>query len=287
MEKATNNKLAVVTGATGGIGQQIVLQLAKNSWNVLMINRDEDKSMALRKKIEFDYPEVEVNYLICDLSSSAEINSTTKAIAEKELAISALINTAGILLSEEKISLTGNDYHFQINVLAAFQLMHGLRTSLKRSVQQGENAIIINVSSDAIFMSKPLAPHLLKRPKKHGVFASYANSKMALTVLSTYVAQDFEKDGIDVFAINPGGNSTAMTSGKSAPFFVRWFNSLGLLPHPSKGAGYLLSPLLDEDFNASSGSLISVGKVKPIPKKSNTIEKITELMNLVNREIES
>ena len=277
------NKATVVTGATGGIGEEIVLQLAQNGWNIIMVNRDKTKSKALKDRIELAYPKVRVDSFICDLSSPKEIACTIKTIIASHPAISALINNAGVLLDKEMLSDSGNDMHFQINVLAASQLMYGLRPALKHWAQSNDKATVINVSSNAIFMSKPLAVDKLKKPDKQGIFTSYANSKMAVTVLSAHVAEEFVGDRIALFAIDPGGNRTDMTSSKAAPFFVRWFR--GLLPPPSKGASYILAPLFDESFKAKSGSLISSGKVKPIPKKSHTSDRIQHLVTLVNKEI--
>lgn len=275
----TLKRTAVVTGTSGGIGQEIALQLARQGWNLIFINRNQAKTQPLLDQLAREYPSVSTKLYVCDLSKPEEIKTTVDAITESGDLVAALINNAGVLFNEDRTSASGNDLHFQVNVLAPYQLTQALKPLLEKGVEKFGEATVVNVSSNAIFMSKPLDVSDLKRPKKQGIFTSYANSKLAITVVSTYLAKQFSRDNIRVFAIDPGGNRTDMTAGSAAPFFIRWFR--GFLPPPSRGASYLVAPLIDQSFAAESGSLISSGKVKPIPKKSATPQKEKELAELV------
>lgn len=275
-------KNIIITGATGGIGREIVFLLAKQDYHIIMINRSKGKSQALIEKVNSNFPNIQIKDFICDLANPKEIEQVIASIKSEYTEIFALINNAGVLFDEEKLSSTGNDLHYQINVLAPYQLTLGLKELLKRGATDNRKAIIVNTSSNAIFMSKPLDVKLLKRPVKQGIFTSYANSKMAVTLLSQHLAKELAPLKIAIYPIDPGGNRTDMTSSKAAPFFVRWFR--GLLPHPSKGAAYLLAPLLDASFKAKSGELVSSGKVKPIPKQSNTKETINALLKLIGED---
>ena len=279
----TNKKIAVITGSSGGIGNEIALQLAQKEWDLVFINRDKFKTQPLLDKLARDYPSVSAELLICDLSKPQEIKATTDALAQSYDRITALINNAGVLFNEEKLSESGNDLHFQVNVLAPYQLAQALKPLLEKDAKDFGEAAVVNVSSNAIFMSRSLDVNDLKKPKKQGIFSSYANSKMAITVLSQHLAQEFNQAGIRVFAIDPGGNRTDMTAGPAAPFFVRWFRSF--LPPPSKGASYLVAPLVGQSFQAKSGDLISSGKIKHIPKKSDTPEKEQALLKLVKEHL--
>ncbi|NJN26353.1 MAG: SDR family NAD(P)-dependent oxidoreductase [Cyclobacteriaceae bacterium] len=171
------------------------------------------------------------------------------------------------------------------NVVAPYLLMELFRPLLMRSKAGAQFPLIVNTSSNAIFMSSALNVDELKNPKKSGIFHSYANSKLALAVMSKRLANLYSSNGIKVFSIDPGGNRTDMTSGEAAPFFVRWFKMF--LPPPSKGASYITAPLLDKNFHASSGELISSGKIKPIPKKSDTEDKANILMSVLRNLIRS
>ncbi|NJL12637.1 MAG: SDR family NAD(P)-dependent oxidoreductase [Microscillaceae bacterium] len=274
-----SNKFIVVTGATGGIGEEISLLLAKNGYNLILLNRDKAKSESLKQKIKQEYPTIEVDYFLVDLSIPKQIEETVEKISKTYKSIDALINNAGVLFKEKILSESGNDMHFQVNVVAPYLLMELFKPLLMRSQAGSKFPLIVNTSSNAIFMSSALKVDELKNPKKSGIFHSYANSKLALTVMSKRMANLYSSDGIKVFSIDPGGNRTDMTAGEAAPFFVRWFKMF--LPPPSKGASYLTAPLLDKDFHASSGALLSSGKIKSIPKKSDTEEKVNDLMKLL------
>lgn len=278
-----SNKVVVITGATGGIGEEISYQMAESGWNLILLNRSKSKSDSLKKKIEQKYATIAVDSFIVDLSIPQEIENTVEEISKRYNSIDALINNAGVLFKEKLFSKNGNDLHFQVNVIAPYILMELFKPLLKRSKANNQFPIIVNVSSNAIFMSSALKVDEFKDPKKSGIFHSYANSKLALTVLSKRIADLYRTDEIKVFAVDPGGNRTDMTSGEAAPFFVRWFRMF--LPPPSKGASYITAPLLDKDFSATSGDLFSSGKIKPIPKKSDTDEKASKLMRLLQNEV--
>ena len=283
MEKTTNNKVVVITGATGGIGEEISYQMAKNGWNLILLNRSQSKSDLLIEKIKQKFPSTTIDLFIVDLSTPQDIRKTVKEISEKYSSIDALFNIAGVLFKEKILSKSGNDMHYQVNVLAPYLLMELFRPLLKQSQAGGQFPVVVNTSSMAIFMSSTLKLNELKNPSKSGLFHSYANSKLALTILSKRMANLYKSDGIKVYAIDPGGNRTSMTSGEGAPFFVRWFRIF--VPPPSKGASFLTAPLLDKNFSAVSGELISSGKVKPIPKKSDTEENANSLIRLLKNDV--
>ncbi len=278
-----SNKVVVITGATGGIGEEISYQMAKDGWHLILLNRSKSKSDLLVEKITKQFPSTTIDLFITDLSIPQDIRKTVKAINAKYSGIDALINNAGVLFKEKILSKSGNDMHYQVNVFASYMLMELLKPLLKKGKIDNRLPMIVNTSSNAIFMSSALKVDELKKPKKSGIFHSYANSKLALTVLSKRIAELYKKDEIKVIAVDPGGNRTDMTSGEAAPFFVRWFRMF--LPPPSKGASYITAPLLDKDFSAISGELISSGKIKPIPKKSDTNDKASELMKLLQNEV--
>ena len=283
MMNKSNNKVAVITGTSGGIGEEIASQLAKKGWELIFLNRSKAKTEPVIQRLQKESPNVKVTLYPVDLAKPGKIEAAVESVKQSYSAVHALINNAGVLFDKAVVSESGNDLHFQVNVIAPYLLMQLLRDLLKAGAGQQGQATVVNVSSNAIFMSKPLDVGQLKRPDRQGIFTSYANSKMAITLLSKQLADQYQQDHIRIYAIDPGGNRTDMTSGEAAPFFVRWFR--GLLPPPSKGASYLVAPLVDPHFQAKSGNLLSSGKIKPIPKKSDTKEKAKELMELMNREV--
>lgn len=280
-----SNKVGVIviTGATGGIGKEISFQMAKSGWDLILLNRSKSKSESLVNKLKQQYPSIQVDDFIVDLSRPEEIRKVVSEISKSYNSINALINNAGVLFKNKVLSSSGNDMHFQVNVIAPYLLMELLKPLLMQSRTDEQSPVIVNTSSNAIFMSSPLNVSELKNPKKSGIFHSYANSKSALTVLTKKMATVYAIDNIKVFAIDPGGNRTAMVEGDAAPFFVRWFKMF--LPPPSRGAFFITAPLINADFKAFSGVLISSGKIKPIPKKSDNEENVKELLDLIKMEI--
>lgn len=114
----TLNRTAVVTGTSGGIGQEVALQLAQQGWDLIFINRNRAKTQPLLDKLAREYPSASVKLYVCDLSKPKEIKTTADAIRQSHDHLAALINNAGVLFNESKTSASGNDLHFQVNVLA-------------------------------------------------------------------------------------------------------------------------------------------------------------------------
>ncbi|NJN26935.1 MAG: SDR family NAD(P)-dependent oxidoreductase [Cyclobacteriaceae bacterium] len=110
-------KITVVTGATGGIGEEISLLLARNGWNLILLNRDQSKSESLKQRINQKYPTIEVDYYIVDLSIPRQIENIVEKISKQYNSIDALINNAGVLFKKNIFSKSGNDMHFQVNVV--------------------------------------------------------------------------------------------------------------------------------------------------------------------------
>ena len=179
-------KVALVTGATSGIGQACAVAFAEAGARVACVGRKEDALREVAARINgFD---TEALTLSADLSSSGEaervVNETVKTFG----GIDVLVNAAGHLSSGtiENTTLEAWDDMMNVNVRAAFQLMQKATPSL---IERRGN--IVNVSSVTGLRAFP------------GVLA-YCVSKAALDQLTRCASLELAAKGVRVNAVNPG-----------------------------------------------------------------------------------
>jgi NAD(P)-dependent dehydrogenase (short-subunit alcohol dehydrogenase family) len=179
-------KVALVTGATSGIGQACAIAFATAGARVACVGRKEAALEAVAARIRG--LDTEVLTLKADLSSSAGIEHVVNETVGTFGGIDVLVNAAGHISSGtiENTSLAAWDDMMNVNVRAAFQLMQKATPSL---LERRGN--IVNVSSVTGLRAFP------------GVLA-YCVSKAALDQLTRCAALELAAKGVRVNAVNPG-----------------------------------------------------------------------------------
>src|SRR5215469_6507951 len=108
-------KTIVATGATSGIGEAAVLELARLGGRIVIVARDEARSRATMRKLDAKAPGAGHRLHLVDLSSMAETRKVGAAIAASEPRIDVLINNAGALFSERRVTPEGLELTFALN----------------------------------------------------------------------------------------------------------------------------------------------------------------------------
>lgn len=185
-DKRFSGKVALVTGATSGIGQACAIAFATAGAKVACVGRNDQALQAVAERIRT--LDSEALPIQADLSSSAgaerAVNETVKAFG----GVDVLVNAAGHISSGtiENTSLEAWDEMMNVNVRAAFQLMQKATPSL---IERRGN--IVNVSSVTGLRAFP------------GVLA-YCVSKAALDQLTRCASLELAAKGVRVNAVNPG-----------------------------------------------------------------------------------
>ena len=138
-------KTIVATGATSGIGEAAVIALAGLGARIVVIARDETRAKATMQKLEAKAPGLDHRLHLADLSSMAETRKVGAAIAASEPRIDVLINNAGALFSNRRVTPEGLELTFALNHMAYFVLTEALRDKLIASAP----ARIVSTSSAA------------------------------------------------------------------------------------------------------------------------------------------
>jgi NAD(P)-dependent dehydrogenase (short-subunit alcohol dehydrogenase family) len=189
--------VCVVTGATSGIGKAAATALARLGATVVLVGRDRGRTEAAAAEIapvSASPPRAEV----ADLASLEQVRGLAGRLAGLER-IDVLINNAGLVLGERRITPDGLEHVFALNHLAPFLLTSLLLPKLTASAP----ARVVTVTSDA----HSAARLDLSDPNlEHGwdSWRSYANSKLANILFTRELARRLEGTGVTANCAHPG-----------------------------------------------------------------------------------
>jgi NADP+-dependent farnesol dehydrogenase len=186
MERWTN-RLAVVTGASVGIGAAIVIELAKAGMIVIGLARRPEKIEALKSEIPKNL-RINLHALKCDVSKEEEIVATFKEIDDKFGGISVLVNNAGVLAEGTLFTReNADDIRNLININlygVVFCTREAYISMKKHNIDDGH---IVNINS--------IAGHKVPNvPTNLSSFNAYPASKHAVTALTEVYRQDLVKE---------------------------------------------------------------------------------------------
>ncbi|MEM7173064.1 MAG: SDR family NAD(P)-dependent oxidoreductase [Pseudomonadota bacterium] len=226
-------KTILLTGATDGIGLETGKLLVGAGHHVLLHGRNPAKLAAAEKEVA---GQGTVETFLCDLSDLADVERFAATVAERHEKLDVLINNAGILKTPEPITAEGLDVRFVVNTLAPYLLT---RKVLPLMGPQGR---VVNLSSAA---QAPVSLEALAGPAgRLSDMEAYAQSKLAITQWSRHLAQELDRAGPAVIAVNPG---SLLASKMVKEGFGIAGNDLSI------GAEILIRAALSEDFAAASG----------------------------------
>lgn len=190
------DKVAVVTGASSGIGYEIARALAERKASVILTARRgnllEEHAKDFREKYKAD-----VRAIVSDLSNESSIDKLVKQTQELYSGVDILVNAAGqfivakepLLLRDPRINLNDFNQVMEVNFYGPARLIFKLLPYMKK------NCMVVNISSDAdrkVYSGQP----------------GYHASKAALSHLTRALAA--ENSGISFYALSPGNVNTEM-----------------------------------------------------------------------------
>ena len=244
---STNIRVAIITGATGGICFQVAKRLGKDGFAVVL-NGIEDEEGA--KRIEQLTSEgISAEYYGFDVTDEDAVTSNIKAIGEKYGKIDVLVNNAGGLGGRSRFEeMTTEFYRFvmALNLDSAFFASRAAIPYLKKS----DYASIINYTSIAAWNAGGPGAGI------------YGTSKAGVQALTRALAKDLAEYGIRVNAVSPGTIDTpfhAQIKSTKPEVFASWKNNilLGKLGEPEEVAS-VVSFLAGKDASFLTAETIQI-----------------------------
>ncbi|MFE2479171.1 2,3-dihydro-2,3-dihydroxybenzoate dehydrogenase [Streptomyces sp. NRRL F-2747] len=187
------NKVALVTGAAGGIGLAVARLLAEEGATVAAVDRDADRLRESVEKLAADGLDVHAHP--ADVTVTAQVESVVDAVESELGPLDFLVNTAGILRLGEVRDFSDEDWlqTFEVNVSGVFRLS---RAAVNRMVPRNRGAIV-TVASNAAGTPRT-------------AMAAYGASKAAATMLTKTLGLEVAKHNIRCNVVAPGSTDTAM-----------------------------------------------------------------------------
>lgn len=192
-------KVAIVTGATGGIGKEIARGLARLGATVVITARDTTKGEAVVKELRADAKKPDaISAMLLDVSSLASVRAFATDFGKKHDALHILVNNAGAWYTDRRDTPEGHELTLATNVLGPYLLTKLLADRLRAA----NGARVVNVVSELATNYDVTDLEWKKRP--FDGFKIYAQSKQAFRMASWIQAAKLEKDRITVNAAAPG-----------------------------------------------------------------------------------
>lgn len=195
------NKVILITGATSGIGKVAATELAKQGATVVIVGRSAEKAQATVKDIQqATGHQQQVDYLLADLSSMAEVRRLAEEFKKKYDRLDVLINNAGATFTTRQETVDGYEKTFATNHLSYFLLTNLLLDRLKASAPSR----VVSVSSNAHSTGRINFDDLQNRSYDPVGFRAYGNSKLANVLFSYELARRVEGTGVTANVLHPG-----------------------------------------------------------------------------------
>lgn len=194
-----HGKVAMVTGATSGLGLVTARALAQQGARVIVVGRDADRGAATVRHIQQETGNPAVELLVADLAIQAQVRRLASEVQTRFPHLEVLVNNAGALFTRRMLSLDGLEMTFALNHLGYFLLTNLLLDTLKTS----PSARIVNVSSEA-HRGAQINLADLQGAQRYSSWRAYARSKLANLLFTYELARRLEGSGITANAVHPG-----------------------------------------------------------------------------------
>ena len=227
-----DGEIAVVTGASSGIGLETAKELATLGYEVAMVCREVQRAAAARAAVAEVAAGAAPVVLIADLASQQQIRTLAEEMHQRYDHIDVLINNAGASFSSRDVTVDGIERTLAVNHLAPFLLTRLLVDLLERA----QAARIVVVSSET--HSRNLDFDNLQGEKRYHFFAAYTRSKLANILFAYELARRLEGTPVTVNALSPGPTKSRFGDNMTGfpLFFSRMMKRTPLFKSPQHAA---------------------------------------------------
>lgn len=238
-----NRKVALVTGASKGIGKAISVRLAQSNIDVV-INYNKDLKGAEETKVECESFGVKAKIIQGDMSKEEDVKSVFKKIIDEFKKIDILVNNAGITKDGLLISMKEENFRdvIEVNLFSAFYTMK----LAARTMAKNRYGRIVNLSS-------------IVGIRGNGGQINYSASKAGLIGMTKSLAKEMASRNIRVNAIAPGFIETDMTQKLDSKTKDKILEEIPLKEFGKpEDVGNLVNFLVSSEADYITGQVISI-----------------------------
>ncbi len=262
-------RVAVVTGANGGLGYETALALAAHGAHVVMAVRNQTKAAEAEARIRAAHPDASLELVALDLGDQSSVRRAAETILAAHPVIDVLVNNAGLMAMPERQTADGYEMQFGVNHLGHWTLTALLLPGLLRADAAGRDARVVTVTSVARFVGSAVDP---ENPHLRGAYepwGSYGQAKLSNYYFGLGLQRRFEdaRVGVKSLLAHPGLSNTDLQAhtveegggGIWGPFFHVLTTTFGM--RPDQGARMQLRAATDP--SASGGRAVRTGLRQP------------------------
>jgi NAD(P)-dependent dehydrogenase (short-subunit alcohol dehydrogenase family) len=249
-------RVALVTGATSGIGRALAEALATAGITVGIVARDAGRGEAARAAIAARTDNEWLELYAADLSSLASVRGLARAVGEAHPAIDILVHCAAVYTPRRSLSVDGHEMMLATNVLGPFLLTDLLLDRLRSAP-----------SARILVLSAPSTVQLdfddLEGERRFRSLNAFGATKAADLLFTFELARRLVGTAVTANAVHPGLVRTNLMRGAPAP--LRWATRLVSAP-PAEAASGIAPLLLSPEFAGKSGRFFKNGReIDPPP----------------------
>lgn len=266
-------KLAIITGADGGMGYEETKAVAEKGYHTIMacFSPKRAKEKCARLIQETGNPNIEI--IGIDLSNLATVRQFADEIKKRFEHVDLLMNNAGTMETGLHYTVDGLERTVSVNYVGPYLLTRLLLPLM------GEGSRIVNMASLVYPWGRLNFPYFFDRGMKGWWWRAfpYFNSKLAVTLFTFDLARRVKERGITVNAADPGIVNTNIIS------MQMWFDPITdlvfrpFIRTPRQGADTAIRLLLDEDKAGLTGTFNRSGRPKDLGRKYTEHRQMAEL----------
>lgn len=244
-------KLAIITGADGGMGTEITREVAQAGYRVIMAcyNREKAEQKCRMLKENTGNPDIEVRYI--DLANLSTVAAFADTLLKEQTPIALLMNNAGTMETGRHITVDGLERTVSVNYVGPYLLTRKLLPLMNRGTR------VVQMVSCTYAIGHLDLDYFFTQGRKGSFWRIpiYSNTKLALTLFTLRLAELVKERGIVVNCADPGIVSTDIIT------MHMWFDPITDLIYrpfirtPRQGADTAIHLLLDEEAGQRTGTL--------------------------------
>jgi len=248
-------KVMLITGGTDGIGKQAAKELAEMGATVVLVGRSEARCQATVEEIKTFSGNDQVDYLLADLSSMAQVKGVADGFRQRYNRLDVLVNNAGAGFVRRRESADGYEMTFALNHLAYYLLTRLLLDMLQASAPSR----VINTSSNSHFRGRiNFADLMLTRG--YTVMKGYSQSKLANVLFTFELARRLAGTGVTANCLHPGLVDTGIFRKRPFGWLISPFIAYRAIP-VEEGAETIVYLASSPDVDQISGEYFYKKKV--------------------------
>ena len=205
------SKIALITGATAGIGLATALELGKAGYEIIIngiIQEQADDALKQLKEAG-----IKAECIMADITNEDSVNEMFKTVGKKHDKLDVLVNCAGGLGGRSRFEDMTTEFYRKVMALNLDSVFFVSRAAIP-FLKKGENASIINFASIASYNAGGPGAGI------------YGTSKAGVLTITRALAKDLVEYGIRVNAVSPGTIDTAFHAATKREIMEGWKNGI-------------------------------------------------------------